>query len=57
MPQLYGLPLCLVGIGLAITALVAHKDANNLFAWIGLYGNGVVILGTIGLYVLGSVLK
>src|SRR5262249_24544801 len=45
-------PLCLVGVGLAIVGLVAHRDRNHLFTWIGLLGNGVVILGVLGLFVL-----
>jgi hypothetical protein len=48
------IPLCLVGAGLGLVALIAHKDANHLFTWIGLLGNGVVILGVVGLYVFGS---
>jgi hypothetical protein len=49
-------PLCLVGVGLATVALIAHRDRNNLFTWIGLFGNGVVIVGVLGLYVLGVML-
>jgi hypothetical protein len=48
-------PICLVGVGLAIAGLVAHRDRNHLFTWIGLLGNGVVILGIMGLYLLGAV--
>jgi hypothetical protein len=49
-------PLCLVGVGLSVVALIAHKDRNHLFTWIGLLGNGVVILAVVGLYVLGAIL-
>jgi hypothetical protein len=39
------IPLCLVGIGLALVALIAHRDRNNLFSWIGLFVNSAVIIG------------
>lgn len=48
------LPVCLVGVGLAVVALVAHKDCNHLFTWIGLLGNGVVVLGVIAFYLLAG---
>jgi len=50
------LPLCLVGIGLSVVAFIAHQNCNHLFTWIGLLGNGGVIVGVIGLYVLAPVL-
>jgi hypothetical protein len=46
-------PLCLVGVGLAIVGLVAHGDRNHLFSWIGLFGNGAVLVGVLGLLLLG----
>ena len=49
-------PVCLVGVGLAVVALVAHRDRNQLFSWIGLIGNGVVILGVLGVFMLGAML-
>jgi hypothetical protein len=49
-------PLCLVGVGLAFVGLIAHRDCNHVFTWIGLMGNGVVILGVVGLYVLSALL-
>jgi DNA-directed RNA polymerase subunit RPC12/RpoP len=50
-------PVCLVGVGLAVVGLVAHRGANHLFTWIGLFGNGVVILGVVGVYVFASILR
>jgi hypothetical protein len=49
-------PVCLVGLGLALVGLIAHRDRNHLFTWIGLTVNSMVILGVIGLYVLGALL-
>jgi hypothetical protein len=49
-------PVCLVGLGLAIVGLIGHRDRNHLFTWIGLFGNGVVVLAILGLFVLGTVL-
>jgi DNA-directed RNA polymerase subunit RPC12/RpoP len=49
------IPLCLVGVGLAVMALIAHKGRNHLMTYIGLGVNAVVILGVLGLYVIGSV--
>ena len=46
------LPLCLVGVGLGFVALVTQRDRNHLFSWIGVLGNGAVILFAIGFYVL-----
>jgi hypothetical protein len=46
------LPICIVGAGLGLVGLIAHRDQNNLFSWIGLFINGVVVLGVVGLYVL-----
>lgn len=53
--NLMSVPLCLVGLGMALVGLVAHRGHNHLFTWLGLLGNGVVILGVVGLYVFGSV--
>jgi DNA-directed RNA polymerase subunit RPC12/RpoP len=50
------IPLCLVGAGLGLVGLIAHRDQNQLFTWIGLLGNGVVILGVVGLYLFGAML-
>jgi hypothetical protein len=47
-------PVCLVGFGLALVGLIAHRDRNHVFTWIGLLGNGVVILAVAGLFVLAS---
>jgi hypothetical protein len=44
------IPLCLVGVGLAVVGMVAHRDHNHLFSRIGLLGNGVVILGVLGFH-------
>jgi hypothetical protein len=49
--NIMSVPLCLVGIGLALVALIAHKGCNQLFSWIGLFGNAVVIMGVLGVYV------
>jgi hypothetical protein len=49
------LPMCLVGVGLALVGLIAHPDSNHLFSWIGLIANGAVILGLIGLFMLTAV--
>jgi hypothetical protein len=48
-------PLCLVGVGLAVVALIAHKEHNHLFTWMGLFGSGVVILGVLGFYLYGAI--
>lgn len=56
-PNCLSIPLCLVGVGLAIAALVAHKSHNHLFTDIGLGVNALVILGVLGLYVFVSVSK
>ena len=50
-------PLCLVGVGLAVVGLVTQRDRNHLFTWIGLLGNGIVILSVLGLYLLGAALS
>lgn len=50
------IPLCLVGVGLAIVGLVAHRDRNHFFTWIGLFGNGIVIFGVVGMYVFGAMM-
>jgi hypothetical protein len=48
------LPVCLVGVGLAIVGLIGHRDRNHLFTWIGLVGNGLVVATLLGLYLFGS---
>jgi hypothetical protein len=49
-------PLCLVGVGMAVAGLIAHRGYNHLLTWIGLVGNGTVILGVCGLYLLGALM-
>jgi hypothetical protein len=49
------IPLCLIGVGLAVMALIAHKGRNHLMTYIGLGVNALVILGVLGLYLLASV--
>jgi hypothetical protein len=44
------LPLCLVGAGMGVVGLVAHRQHNHFFTWLGLGGNGVIILGVVGFY-------
>jgi hypothetical protein len=51
------IPLCLVGLGLAIVGLVAHRSHNHVFTWMGLFGNGVVILLVLGVYFLSVAVK
>jgi len=51
------LPACLVGAGLAVVGLGAQRDKKHLFTWIGLIGNGAVILGILGLFVLSQLAK
>lgn len=48
------LPLCIVGVGLAVTGMVANKSSRHFFTWIGLVGNGTVILGMLGYYLFGA---
>jgi hypothetical protein len=47
-------PVCLVGLGLAVVGLVAHRAHNHLFTWLGLFGNGVVVFGLVCLFLLGG---
>jgi hypothetical protein len=54
--NIMSIPLCLVGLGLGVVGLVAHRDRNHLFTWIGLLGYGVVIFGVLALFVCGSML-
>jgi len=49
-------PLCLVGFGLGLVGLITQRGCNNIFTWMGLLGNGIVILAVVGLYVVGSML-
>jgi hypothetical protein len=51
------IPLCLVGVGLAVAALVSERGQYHLFTWIGLLGNGVIIVGVVGLYLLGAMMS
>jgi DNA-directed RNA polymerase subunit RPC12/RpoP len=44
------IPLCLVGAGLGLVGLIAHRGQNHVFTWIGLLGNGAVIVCVVGLY-------
>jgi hypothetical protein len=48
-------PLCLVGAGLAVMALIAHKDRNHFMTYVGLAVNALVILGVLGLFMFASV--
>ena len=48
------IPLCLIGVGLAVAALIAHKDRNHLLTYIGLVVNALVILALLGLAAAGS---
>jgi hypothetical protein len=48
-------PVCLVGVGLSVMALVAHKNRNHLFTAIGLGVNSLVILCVLAVYLLASV--
>jgi hypothetical protein len=49
------IPVCLVGVGLAVVALIAHKDRNHLMTYIGLAVNSLVILAVLGLFMFASV--
>lgn len=51
------IPLCLVGIGLAVVGLVSQPRRNHVFTWIGLFVNVVVILTMLGLFLAGSLVK
>lgn len=44
------LPLCLVGFGMGLVALVVNRDRGQAFSWLGLFGNGVVVFGLIAFY-------
>jgi hypothetical protein len=48
--------LCLVGVGLVLVGLIAHRDSNHLFSWMGLFGNGIGTLLVVGLYLLGAMM-
>lgn len=50
-------PLCLVGIGLGAVALIAHPNRNHLFSWMGLMGNGIVVLTLGALWLIGVMAK
>lgn len=54
--NIISIPLCLVGVGLSVVALVAHRDRNHLFSWIGLFGNGAVIFLVLSASVCGAVM-
>lgn len=49
-------PVCLVGVGLAVVGLNAHPDRNHFFTRIGLVGNGTVVLAVIGFLILAHLL-
>lgn len=55
--NILSIPLCLVGVGLAIAALIAHKDRSHTMTYIGLGVNALVIFALLGLFVFGSVSK
>lgn len=53
-------PFALVGLGLGVVALIAHRGRNrrnHLFTWVGTIANGVVILAVVGFYLLVSLLS
>lgn len=50
-------PLCIVGIGLGVVALIAHPNRNHLFSWMGLMGNGIVVLTLGVLWLFGVMAK
>jgi hypothetical protein len=47
-----GIPFCLVGVGLAAVALVAHRDRDHRFTVSGLIVNGIVIFCVLVLFLL-----
>jgi hypothetical protein len=49
------IPLCLVGVGLAVAALIAQADRKHSMTYVGLLVNALVILAVLGLYTFGSV--
>jgi hypothetical protein len=49
------LPLCVLGAGLGLVALIAHRNRNNLFSWIGLCGNGLVIVSILAMHVFDAI--
>ncbi len=49
------LPVCLVGVGLAVVGLIAHRNRNHIFTWIGLIGNGFVVLAQLGMYIFSAI--
>jgi hypothetical protein len=49
------IPLCLVGVGLGLVGLITHRGQNHVFTWIGLLGNGSVILCVVGWYLFNRV--
>ena len=48
-------PVCLVGAGLGGVAIVAHRDRNHLFSWMGLFINGIIIAALVAVYVAATV--
>jgi hypothetical protein len=50
------IPLCLLGGGLGLTGLIAHREQNNLFSWLGLAGNATIVLGVVGFYLFATLL-
>ena len=50
-------PACLIGVGLAVAGLVAHRDRRHALTYVGLAVNALVILAVLGLHALGSMSK
>jgi hypothetical protein len=46
-------PVGLIGVVLAVAALVAYRDRKHVFTWIGLIINGLAILPVIGVMLFG----
>jgi hypothetical protein len=40
-------PVCLVGVGLAVVAFTVHPRRNHGLTWFGLFVNGVVLIGVL----------
>ncbi|HEV3440631.1 MAG TPA: hypothetical protein VG122_24965 [Gemmata sp.] len=55
--NILSIPLCLVGVGLAIATLTAHKNRSHTLTYIGLTVNALVIVALLGLFVFGSAAK
>ncbi len=48
------LPLCIIGAGLGLVGLIAHRNRNHVFTWLGLSGNCLVITGVLGVFLYGE---